>query len=57
MERGVAVREWCIDRALNLELNNAGVGPTPVKDVIQTALEIEAYIMDAEGLLEKQKAG
>ncbi len=44
MEKQEAIREWCIERAVELCLSNKGAIAISVKGVIATAEEIEKYI-------------
>ena len=48
MEKDVAVREWCIEKAIGLLLSNKTSMSITTDDVVEVAKKIEDYIVPKE---------
>lgn len=46
MEKDVAVREWCIQKAIEIKLHQKADITVSMTDVVQVAKQIEDYILD-----------
>lgn len=45
MEKNVAIREWCLDRALMFYAAATALSPNDSDDVIKLAKKIEKYVL------------
>lgn len=48
MEKDVAIREWCIEKAIEVLSVKQGIVSFSVKELLETAASIETYILNKE---------